>query len=150
MAVTAFDTPTKDPNVAFGAQPVKARKLAPEPMNDDGDVVIQEDDPAVEEHKHILEFINEEIHMINPYACERSAPPGKWWSPLHKWYENSKEFYNQIQNGRVHTYVTVYKGQADQKATNHLKQAIGQLKATNLVAEIEVGDYNVQTMLKDT
>ncbi|KAG8898808.1 hypothetical protein FRB99_007141, partial [Tulasnella sp. 403] len=88
--------------------------------------------------------------MINPYTCERSTPLGKWWSSLHKQYENSKEFYNQIQNSKVHTYIAIYKGQADQKATDHLKQVIGQLKATNLVAKIEVEDYKVQTMLKDS
>ncbi|KAG8899550.1 hypothetical protein FRB99_006575 [Tulasnella sp. 403] len=162
-AITAFDTPTKDPNAAFGARPVKARKLAPKPT-DDNDVVIQEEDPAAEERKRVLDFINEqskiyapeflenrigEIQVINPYTCERSAPPRKWWFPLHKRYENSKEFHDQLQNGRIHTYVTVYKGQANQKAADHLKQAIGQLKAVNLVAEIEAKDYNIRTMLKD-
>ncbi|KAG8902379.1 hypothetical protein FRB99_004538 [Tulasnella sp. 403] len=129
--------------MAFGVCPVKVRKLAPEPTNDNGDVVIQEEDPVAKERKRILKFINKQSKIYAPEYLENC-------SPLHKQYENSKEFYNQIQNGKVYTYITVYKGNTNQKAADHLKKAISQLKATNLVAEIEELDYNVQTMLKDS
>ncbi|KAG8894358.1 hypothetical protein FRB99_001324, partial [Tulasnella sp. 403] len=60
-----------------------------------------------------------------------------------------QEFHDQLQKGNIHMYIAIYKGNADQKAANHLKMAIGQLKAINLVAEIKAEDYIVKALLKE-